>query len=224
MSIRFPGESPEYRRARDEVLKAEIDLRKRVTDLAVLRSKMPMGGAVPLDYVFDEGVEGSSESRKVKLSELFGDKSTLLLYSYMFGPEMEAPCPMCTSMLDAVEGQVDHVRQRAAIAIVARSPIARVREFTRARGWKRHRVLSSSSNSYHADYFGETKDGAQMPMMNVFAKREGKVHHFWGSEMLYCSFDDGGDSRHVDQFWPLWHLLDVTPEGRGTDFYPRLKY
>src|SRR5205814_2331707 len=170
------------------------------------------------DYVFEEG----DDARKVKLSELFGDKSTLLLYSYMYGPQMEAPCPMCTSMLDAVEGQVQHVRQRAAIAIVARSPIARILQFTRGRGWKNHRVLSSTNNGYHADYFGETKDGAQMPMMNVFVKRDGKVRHFWGSELLYCSFDDGMDSRHVDPFWPLWHLLDLTPEGRG-DFYPRLK-
>jgi predicted dithiol-disulfide oxidoreductase (DUF899 family) len=223
MSIHFPGESPEYRRARDELLKVEIDFRKRVADLAALRQKLPLGGVVPQDYVFEEQ-DDARTVRKVKLSELFGDKNTLLLYSYMYGPEMEHPCPMCTSMLDAVENQVPAVRQRAAIAIVARSPIARVLEFTRARGWKNHRVLSSARNSYHADYFGETKDGAQMPMMNVFAKRDGKVHHFWGSELLYCTFDDGMDSRHVDQFWPLWHLLDVTPEGRGTDFYPRLKY
>jgi predicted dithiol-disulfide oxidoreductase (DUF899 family) len=220
MSIHFPGESPDYRRARDELLKAEIDFRKRVEDLAALRRKLPLGGVVPQDYVFEEG----DDAHEVKLSELFGDKSTLLLYSYMYGPKMEAPCPMCTSMLDAVEGQVQHVRQRAAIAIVARSPIERVSKFTRGRGWKNHRVLSSANNSYHADYFGETKDGAQMPMMNVFAKRDGKVHHFWGSELLYCSFDDGMDSRHVDQFWPLWHLLDLTPDGRGADFYPQLKY
>ena len=219
MSIHFPGESPEYRRARDELLKAEIDFRKRVADLALMRSKLPLGGAVPQDYVFEEG----DDPKKVKLSELFEGKSTLLLYSYMYGPKMEHPCPMCTSMLDAVENQVQAVRQRAAIAIVARSPIQRILQFTRARGWKNHRVLSSASNTYHADYFGETKDGAQMPMMNVFVKREGKVHHFWGSELLYCTFDDGNDSRHVDQFWPLWHLLDLTPEGRG-DFYPKLKF
>lgn len=221
MPIHFPGESAEYRSARDELLKAEVDFRKRVEDLAALRRKLPLGGAVAQDYVFEEG---HPDTRGVKLSELFGDESTLLLYSYMYGPKMEHPCPMCTSMLDAVEGQVQHVRRRAAIAIVARSPIGRVLEFTRGRGWKNHRVLSSANNSYHADYFGETKDGAQMPMMNVFVKRNGKVHHFWGSELLYCSFDDGMDSRHVDQFWPLWHLLDLTPEGRGAEFYPRLKY
>jgi predicted dithiol-disulfide oxidoreductase (DUF899 family) len=219
MSIHFPGESREYRRARDELLAAEIDFRKRVEALAALRRKLPLGGVVE-EYVFEEG----EDARKVTLPQLFGDKSTLLLYSYMYGPKMEAPCPMCTAMLDAVEGQVQHVRQRAAIAIVARSPIARVLEFTRARGWKNHRVLSSANNSYHRDYFGESAEGAQMPMMNVFVRRDGKVHHFWGSELLYCKFEDGMDSRHVDQFWPMWHLLDLTPEGRGTDFYPSLKY
>jgi len=85
-------------------------------------------------------------------------------------------------------------------------------------------LLSSANNTYHRDYFGETESGAQLPMMNVFARRDGKIHHFWGTDSLYEKFDDGGDSRHIDAIWPLWHLLDMTPQGRGSDWYPRLRY
>jgi predicted dithiol-disulfide oxidoreductase (DUF899 family) len=226
--MRFPGESAAYRKARKKLLAAEIDLRKRVEAVAALRRKLPLGGEVAKDYVFDEGAKDPSDtdtSRSVKLSQLFAPgKDTLILYSYMYGPKMKAPCPMCTSMLDGLEGQTSHVTQRANIAVVARSPLPRVRKFAKARGWKNLRLLSSAKNSYHRDYHGEDESGDQNPMMNVFVRRKGKIHHFWASELLFSPTDKGADARHVDQFWPLWHLLDLTPEGRGADFYPSLKY
>ena len=142
----------------------------------------------------------------------------------MFGPQMPAPCPMCTSMLDGLDAQAPHVTQRVNVAVVAKSPIARIREFARDRGWRHLRLLSSAANTYNRDYHGETDDGAQMPMMNVFTRRKGRIYHTWASEMLFVPPDRGQDGRHVDSIWPLWNVLDLTPEGRGKTWYPKLRY
>ena len=217
MAFHFPNESPAYRKARNKLLTAEMDLRRRVEAVAKLRRSLPLGGEVPEDYVFDEG-------RPVRLSQLFGDKKSLVLYSYMYGPKMKAPCPMCTSFLDAIEGNAQHIEQTVALAVAAKSPIARIRAFARGRGWKRLRLLSSAKSTYHQDYFGESGDGDQMPMANVFVKRGKKVLHFWASELLDAHGVDGVDSRHIDMAWPLWNVLDWTPEGRGKSWYPSLRY
>src|SRR6202045_1185055 len=133
---RFPNESAEYRAARDTLLKAEMDLRRQIEAVAAQRRALPPGGQIPQDYVFEEG----DDARPVKLSALFGDKSVLLLYCYMYGPAMARPCPSCTSILDGLDGQVQHIGQRVAIAAVARSPIARVRAVAQERGWRRLRL------------------------------------------------------------------------------------
>jgi len=219
-SVRFPGESDEYRDARNELLAAEAELRRQIESVALRRRQLPPGGAVSQNYVFD------SEKGPVKLSELFAESKepTLILYSYMFGPKMETPCTSCTSILDALDGQAPHVNDKTNFAVVARSPIDRVLSFARNRGWRNLRLLSSANNSYHPDYHGETPEGDQMPMLNVFTKRDGTIHHFWGSELLYTRPEPGQDGRHVDMIWPLWNLFDTTPEGRGADWYPKLWY
>jgi predicted dithiol-disulfide oxidoreductase (DUF899 family) len=226
--VRFPDESKAYRSARSKLLKAEIDLRRRVEQVAALRRKLPLGGQVPEDYVFEEGGQDPADVttvRKVRLSQLFQrGQDTLILYSYMYGPKMKQPCPMCTAMLDGLDGQAPHVSQRASFAVVARSPIGRIRELGHGRGWRNLRLLSSAGNDYHPSYHGEDEDGGQLPMMNVFVRRGGKTKHFWGSELLFAPSEKGMDSRHVDQFWPMWHLLDLTPGGRGRAFYPALEY
>jgi len=215
---RFPGESSEYRSARDTLLRHEIELRAHIEAVAAERRNLPLGGRVKEDYLF-EGADGP-----VRLSELFADrKDTLLVYSYMFGPEA-APCVMCTSILDALDGEAPHVVQRVNFVVVVRSPIERVLEFTRARGWRNLRLLSSADNTYNADYFGETSRDEQQPMMNVFVRRNGAIHHTYGTELLFVPSEPGQEGRHVDLIWPLWNLLDLTPEGRGTQWYPRLKY
>jgi predicted dithiol-disulfide oxidoreductase (DUF899 family) len=224
-AIHFPNETATYRTARNKLLEAEIDLRKRVEAVAALRRKLPLGGVVAEDYVFEEAGRTNGAPRQVRLSQLFArGKEALILYSYMYGPAMKAPCPMCTSMLDGLDGQVEHIEQRANVAVVARSPLPRVLKLAKGRGWRRMRLLSSAKSSYHRDYHGENAEGGQNPMMNVFVRRGGKTHHFWGSELLFAAPNDGLDTRHVDQFWPLWHLLDLTPAGRGADFYPALVY
>ena len=217
--MRFPGESKRYRESRNRLLEAERDLRRHVEKVAAMRRKLPLGGRVPEDYVFD-GVSGP-----VKLSEQFRDgRNTLILYSFMFGPQMKQPCPMCSSFIDSLNGAAPHVTQRANLAVVAKSPIARLEEYGRSRGWNNLRLLSSANNNYNRDYFGESPDRGQMPSLNVFVKRGDRVHHFYQTELLFMPSDKGQNERHIDIAWPLWNLLDFTPEGRGTDWFPKIQY
>ena len=215
--VRFPNESDAYRAARNALLTAEIELRRQTEAVAAQRRALRQGGEVPEDYVF-EGEEGP-----VRMSELFGDKSTLALYSYMYGPKMEKPCPSCTSMLDGMNGQALHITQQVALAVVAKSPLERILAFTRPRGWTGLRLLSSAGNSYSIDYRGEGADGSQNPMLNVFTRKDGKMRHAWASELMSAPRDPGQDPRHVDTIWPLWNVLDLTPQGRGA-WYPKLNY
>jgi predicted dithiol-disulfide oxidoreductase (DUF899 family) len=218
-AIRFPGETSRYRAARNRLLTAERDLRRKVERVAEMRRALPVGGKVPEDYVFEE------ESANVKLSELFRDGfNTLVVYSFMFGPEMNQACPMCTSFIDSLNGAAPHFEQRANLAVVAKSPIGRIRDFARGRGWNHLRLLSSAGNTYNRDYHGENPSGGQMPSLNVFVRRRGKIHHFYNTELVFLPGDRGQNQRHIDMAWPLWNLLDFTPEGRGKDWFPQLSY
>ena len=221
---RFPNETPAYRNARDALLAEERALRAHIERVAARRRALPLGGETPEDYVFEE--EAGGTVRQVKLSELFGAKNTLIVYNYMFpaGDDPDKPCPMCTAMLDALDGQAKHVLQQASLAVVAKTSIDRLKPFARDRGWRDLRLLSSAHNRYNADYHGENAEGAQLPMMNVFTRRDGKIFHTWASELLFAPKDDAMQARHVDIVWPLWNLLDMTPEGRGTSWYPKLAY
>jgi predicted dithiol-disulfide oxidoreductase (DUF899 family) len=216
--MKFPNESTRYRTARTELLKAERALRKQIEKIAAMRRKLPQGGEVPQDYVF------TSATGPLKLSELFERGNTLVAYSFMYGPSMRHACPMCTSFLDGVNGNAQHVAQRTNLVVIAKSPIERIMEYARGRGWNNLRLLSSAGTTYNRDYHGETEKGAQMPMTNVFVKKDGKVRHFYGSELLYAPEDKGQNARHNDLMWPLWNVLDLTPEGRGSDWYPKLAY
>lgn len=223
-SVRFPGESEAYRGARDELLHEEIALRRHIEAVAAKRRRLPLGGEVPEDYAFDEQDDGGAV-RQVRLSELFAEgKDTLIVYSYMYGPQVAQPCVACTSILDALDGEAPHVVQRTNLAVVARSPIERIQRFARERGWRKLRLLSSAQNTYNRDYHGELPNGDQIPALNVFVRRDGRVHHFYNTEALFAPADPGQDERHVDLIWPLWNLFDLTPEGRGEKWYPRLSY
>ncbi len=217
MTSHFPNEKPKYRAARDKLLKAELALRKQVEQVAALRRKLPSGGEVPEDYLFE------AEQGKVRLSELFVNGNTLVAYSFMFGPAMAKPCPMCTSFIDGLNGNAMHIAQRTNLVVIAKSPLERILEFARSRGWSNLKLLSSQNNHYNRDYHAETDDGAQMPILNVFRKDKA-VRHFYATEMLFARDEKGQNARHIDLMWPLWNVLDVTPEGRGRDWYPKLQY
>jgi predicted dithiol-disulfide oxidoreductase (DUF899 family) len=241
MGITFPGESAEYRAARNQLLAQEIELRRTMEAVAAARRRLPPGGIVPEDYVF-QGAGPDGSPTDVRLSDLFArGKDSLVIYSMMFPrdrtdrrpgppggqtallPLLEGPCPSCTALLDQLEGAADHVFQRVNLAVVAKAPVERILTFAKERGWRRLRLLSSAGSSYNRDYFGEVPDG-QRPMLNVFHRAGGTIRHFWGSELLYAPTDPGQDPRHVGTIEPLWNLFDLTPSGRGRDWDEQLSY
>ena len=242
MSVTFPGESAEYRSARDRLLQREIELRRAMEAVAVARRQLPNGGVVPENYVF-EGAGADGIPIEIRLSELFASgKSSLAIYNFMFprgyrgdrpGPSSgktallpleEGPCPSCVALLDQLDGAAQHASQRINFAIVAKTALPRLLTFGEERGWRHLRLLSSAGNTYNRDYFGETADGSQMPMLNIFHRASGTIRHFWGAELTYGPSDPGQDHRSVGTLEPLWNLFDLTREGRPTDWDERLSY
>jgi len=242
MTLTFPGESAQYRAARDRLLAQEVELRRATESVAAARRELPPGGVVPEDYVFQTAAAGGGVS-DIKMSELFArGRNSLVIYSFMFprdpgddrpGPASgqsallelsEGPCPSCVGLLDQLDGAAEHAAQHLNLVIVAKAPLPRVLAFAGERGWRRLRLLSSGGNTYNRDYFGETAEGAQRPMLNVFRGDGDLIRHFWGSELFYEPSDPGQDPRHVGTLEPLWNLLDLTPEGRPSNWDEQLSY
>jgi predicted dithiol-disulfide oxidoreductase (DUF899 family) len=215
--IRHPNESAEFRQARQALLIEEIDLRRNMERVAEMRRALPAGGEVPQDYRFV-----AEDGSEVTFADLFGPHDTLVVYSYMFGPERQAPCPMCTSLMGGFDHKIADIRQRVAIAFTARSPIERLVAGKQARGWKDLPVFSDGSGDYTRDYV--SPDDSDMPGYNVFTRRDGTIRHFWSDEVTGEMADPGQDPRGGIEMDPLWLLLDSTPEGRGGDWHPSLQY
>ena len=213
--IRYPNVSQEYRDARDELLKDEQELIDRTRALAEKRRTLPLGGELKEDYVFQYANE-EKVGEKVKFSELFGDKDTLLLYSFMFGPNWDNPCPSCTSLMDGFDRTWYQVSRDAAFAAIAKAPADKINAWASERGWTQIPLLSGFESPYQADYKcqGETDD-MQLPVMHVFTKKDGNIYHFWGTETMM---------NHVDTVWPYWNLMDFTPEGRPNLDTPPQKF
>jgi predicted dithiol-disulfide oxidoreductase (DUF899 family) len=242
MGVAFPGESAEYRSARDRLLEQEIELRRATEAVAAARRMLPPGGGVPEDYVF-QGKGPAGTPADVKLSELFASgKDSLAIYSFMFprdpgddrpGPETgktaslplaEGPCPSCVALLDQLDGTAEHAAPLLNFVVIAQAPLPRLLDFAQERGWRRLRLLSSAGNSFNRDYLAETEEGWQRPMLNVFHRDGGTIRHFWGSELFYAATEPGQDPRHVGTLEPVWNLLDLTPEGRPADWDEQLSY
>ena len=215
---RFPGESAEYRRARNALLAEEIELRRHIERVAAQRRALPPGGEVPQDYRFD------GEHGPVTLSQMFGDHDTLVTYNWMYGSKRKRSCPMCASLLGSLDGEMSDILQRVAFAVIARSPIERLVAFKMERGWRHLRLYSSGSNSFNRDYADEDPDGDDHAGFNVFTRSGGVVRHFCGDEMGPETADPGQDPRGAPDLMPVWTVLDMTPGGRGTDWYPKLDY
>jgi predicted dithiol-disulfide oxidoreductase (DUF899 family) len=233
MDVTIPGESAEYRAARNELLTKEIELRRQTEAVAAERRNLPPGGELPEDYVF-QGVEADGRPTDVLFSDLFAPgKDSLAIYSFMFPrdpeddrpgpvreqetarlPLAETPCPSCVGFLDQLDGVVEHAGQHMNFAVVAKTSLDRLETWKQERGWRRLRLLSSEDNTYNPDYLAETPEGAQRPMLNVFHRYGETIRHFWGSELFYGPWDPGQDPRHVGTLEPLWNLFDLTPEGR----------
>jgi predicted dithiol-disulfide oxidoreductase (DUF899 family) len=216
--VTIPGESAEYRKARTALLTEEIELRRQIERVAEQRRALPPGPAITGDYRF-EGEHGALD-----FAALFGDKQSLVVYSYMFGAKRERPCPMCTSLLGAWNGEARDIQQRVALAVVAGAPIQRLLAFKQERGWRDLPLYTDLNGNYTRDFRGIAPDGSDMPSINVFTRRDGTIRHFWSAEMGMETADPGQDPRGAPDPMPLWTLLDMTPEGRGKDWYPKLQY
>jgi len=213
--LRYPNESKAYRDARDALLKDEQELIDKTKAVSAKRRGLPDGGQLKEDYVFQWANEGKVGQR-VKLSELFDGKDTLLVYSFMFGPNWDKPCPSCTSLMDGFDRTWYSVAQDAAFAAIAKAPAERINAWARERGWSQIPLLSGYESPFQKDYKcqGETDD-MQLPVMHAFRKRNGKIFHFWGTESMI---------NHVDTVWPYWNLMDFTPEGRPDRQTPPQKF
>jgi predicted dithiol-disulfide oxidoreductase (DUF899 family) len=222
--MNWPNESDAYRRARAELLQAEIELRRQEEAVAAQRRALPPGGEVTGDYVFD------SPAGPVTFAELFANgKETLYLYNFMFIPgeqglPLEVACPSCTSILDAMDGAFRHLLDRVDVAIVAKAPIAQFAAWGKERGWRFSPLYSSSQTTFNRDYNAESDEWGQLPVAHVFTRADGKIHHRWSSELFAAPRDPEQHPRHVDYMWPIWKVLDVIPGGRGTDWNPRYGY
>ena len=242
MTITFPNESPEYRKARDGLLGRERELRVLMEAVAAERRALPPGGEVTTDYVF-ASTKRDGGPLELRLRDLFAPAhDTLAIYNFMFPrdagderpgpvdgatarlPLKQGPCPSCTALLDQLEGAARHATQRISLAIVAKAPLDQLLAYARERGWRHLRLMSSRGSSYNRDYHGEVADGSQRPMLNVFHRDGNAIRHFWGSELLYTPTEPGQEYRHVGTLEPLWNLFDLTPGGRGTDWDEQIAY
>jgi predicted dithiol-disulfide oxidoreductase (DUF899 family) len=208
---RYPNESPEYREARDKLMEEEKALIEQVRSVAEKRRNLPLGGQLKEDYEFS-WANDDKLGQTVKLSELFGDKTTLLLYNFMYGPGWDNPCPSCTSLMDGFDRSAYQVSHDAAFCGIAKAPAEMINEWARSRSWTQINLLSGFETSYQEDYLcqGENVD-MQFPVLHVFKKTEDGIYHFWGTEQL---------GNHMDTAWPYWNLMDFTPEGRPDRMTP----
>jgi predicted dithiol-disulfide oxidoreductase (DUF899 family) len=224
--LTFPGESAEYREARNRLLEKEIELRRAIEAVAVERRALPPGGLVP-EYLFTS-MDEHGEETQVRLADLFAsDQDTLVIYNMMFGPEQEEGCPGCTSVLDGFNGIARHFTQRFSFAVVAASPLPRILAFAKERGWDGDgiRFFSSEGTTYDDDYYGMAPDETRRaPMVNVFQREDGVVRHFWGNELHYAKADPGQHYRNNDLIVPIWGLMDMTPGGRDPQWMPAVEY
>jgi predicted dithiol-disulfide oxidoreductase (DUF899 family) len=203
--LRYPNESQEYRDARDALLKDEQELIEKVKSVAARRRTLPLGGQLKEDYVFQWANDGKL-GKTVKFSELFAGKNTLLLYSWMFGPNWDKPCTSCTSLVDGFDRAWYSVTRDAAFVAIAKAPADRINAWAKQRGWSQIALVSGSDSTFQADYKCQgDNDDMQWPVMLVFRKQDGRIFLFWSTETT---------TNHVDTVWPYWNLMDFTPEGR----------
>jgi predicted dithiol-disulfide oxidoreductase (DUF899 family) len=211
----YPNDSEAYRAARTALLAEEIELRRHIERVAEQRRALPLGGEAR-GYQFKD-----ENGATVPLAALFGKHDTLVTYFWMYGPQRERPCPMCTAFLGALDIPARDITQKVALAVLGRSPVERQLAFARERGWRNLKFYATVGDDFARDYRGLAPDGSEWPALDVWVKRDGKVHHFWGAEMGGTQ-DPGQDPRLAPDPTPLWNILDLTPAGRPGDWYPEL--
>src|ERR1700754_1771148 len=127
----FPGASDEYKKARQALLVEEIEFRRSATRLVEQRRALPPGAVIEKNYRFKD-----ANGAEVGLLDMFGEHNTLVTYFWMFGPQRERPCTMCTNWLGSVNGNAADIKQRVALKILGRSSVDRQYLFAQERGWR----------------------------------------------------------------------------------------
>jgi len=221
----LPNEPGDYLAKREELRLAEVELMHQRERVAELRRRLPEGAAVQ-DYAFEEGPldldAGDAPTRTVRLSELFTlPDRALVIYHLMYGKKQTKPCPMCTAWIDGFNGVADHLAQNMNLAIIAAADIPVLREHARARGWKKLRLLSAGSSTFKYDFGSEDREGKQDSTISVFSRAsDGTLRHFYSAHPWMAN---DVKERGIDLLSPIWHMLDLTPQGRG-DWYTKLEY
>jgi predicted dithiol-disulfide oxidoreductase (DUF899 family) len=218
-------DSAEYTARREALRSAEVDLMHQREKVASLRRQLPRGTAVE-DFEFLEGParleQGDEPVTTVRLSELFSAPDrALVVYHLMYGKRQTSPCPMCTMWIDGFNGVVRHVTQNADFVVASAADPAALRAHARSRGWGNLRLLSCGDSTFQYDLGAEDDDGNQDSTISVFTlDPDGSPRHFYS---CHPSMADDIRERGIDLLSPVWHLLDLTPHGRG-DWYAGLGY
>ena len=212
----FPNDSAAYRRARNDLLAEEIELRRHIERVAEMRRALPPGGEVTEEYQF------IGEGGPMTLGDLFGDKQTLVIYSFMYGSNRERPCPMCTGLLDSLNGEAASIQKQVALAVVARSPLERLIKFQDERDWDFLKLYEDVDDRFSRDHYAIGPDGSDYAGLHVFTKKDGTIRHFWSAEAGFDTADPGQDPRMAPDLMPMWNIFDLTPEGRHPTWYPKL--
>lgn len=218
------NESSEYLAKREELRLAEIDLMRQRERVAELRRHLPQGAAIP-DYQFEEGLRdltGDAPARAVRLSELFTSANrSLVIYHFMFGKRQVKPCPMCTAWIDGANGVAHHLAQNLDFAVVAAADLPTPRAHARARGWDKLRLLSAANSTFKYDFGSEDREGRQDSAVSVLTcDADGTLRHFYTAHPRMAPEIQ---ERGIDLLAPIWHFLDLTPQGRG-NWYTSLDY
>lgn len=221
----LPNESPEYLAKREELRLAEIELMKQRERCAELRRGLPQAATIR-DYEFLEGPasldNGDQPVRKVRLSELFtAPDRPLVIYQMMYGKKQTSPCPMCTAWVDTFNGVAHHLAQNVDLAIVAAAEPAMLRAHARTRGWHKLRLLSAGDSTFKYDLGSEDREGNQDSTISVFTRdSDDTLRHFYS---VHPRLAEDIEERGIDEFTPIWNVLDLTPQGRG-DWAASLEY
>ncbi|WP_030980546.1 DUF899 family protein [Streptomyces sp. NRRL S-1824] len=219
------GESAEHVSTREELRLAEIELMRHRERVADLRRRLPLGPVVA-DYAFEEGPADLHADdvpvRTVRLSELFTRPGRdLVVYHFMYGKQQTQPCSMCTMWIDGFNGIAHHVAQNVDFAIVAAADLPALRAHARDRQWENLRLLSAGAGTFKYDLGSEDAEGNQDSTVSVFTRdSDGSVRHFYSA---HPRMSDDIDQRGIDLLSPVWHILDLTRQGRG-NWFAELSY
>jgi predicted dithiol-disulfide oxidoreductase (DUF899 family) len=197
MAPRIVGRE-EWAKERAELLEKEKAHTRAGDELAKARRELP--------WVEIEDYELTAEDGRVRLSELFGDKSQLVVYHFMFGADWDKPCPSCSFWADHFDGTRAHLARRdTAFVVISRAPIDKLAAWKPRARW-RFPWISSAGTSFNDDFHATSSDGREQPVMSVFTKNDAGVFHTYSAS-----------ARGLEAMNNTYSILDLVPKGRDED-------